>query len=110
MRACHGVRAWIDAADMYTMPIGEGYVGTTSGARVEVVVGTLSFSTLICGGPSVSGAVIVEDDGGSDSGIMANNSGKWTGGCGAHRRATRFSLAFIRLASSVLCSSIIVSR
>lgn len=83
------------------MPMGIVCAGKTSGA-VVVEVRPLSISASVYEGPSVMGVVIVEDNGGSDGGPVANIFGIWTGGCGARRRATEFSLAFIRLASNIL--------
>lgn len=72
----------------------------TSGV-VVVVVGLLSILVSVSGGPSVIGAVVVEQERGLDGGTMVNISGIWAGGYGACRRATESSLAFIRLTSIV---------
>lgn len=41
---------------------GEGCLGTTSGVGVEVVVGPISISASIYGGPSITEAAVVEDE------------------------------------------------
>lgn len=45
------------------MPTEEGRVGTTSSTKVEVVIGPISLLASVFGGPSISGAAIVDEVG-----------------------------------------------
>lgn len=83
------------------MPKGADYIGTTSSIVVVVVI-PLSISASIFEGPSRVGVVVVEEDGGSNGGVVSNISGIWTKWYGSHWRAIGFSSAFNRLASDVL--------
>lgn len=55
-------RVRIDTVDIYTMSIGEGFVGTTSSATTIVVMGPPSLLASVCEGPSVVGAIVVDED------------------------------------------------
>lgn len=59
--------------------------GTTP--SLLVVVGSpLYISLYFYKGPSAVEATVVEEEGGSNGGIVANISGIWKRGCGAHWR------------------------
>lgn len=76
--------AWIDSADTYTMSVGAEWARIVSG-RAVVVVGRLSILFFVDGGPSAVGAAVVEEEGGSDGGTVANISTIWARGYGAHQ-------------------------
>lgn len=53
----------------------DGHCAGVASIAVVVVVGPLSILASVCGDPSIVGATVVEDDGGSDSGAAVNISG-----------------------------------
>lgn len=63
------------------MPAEKGCVGTVFAIRVEVVVGPISFTLFVCGGPIISKVESV-DIGGSGCGASTNILGSRTRGCG----------------------------
>lgn len=51
------------------------YASTTAGAVIVAVMRLSLYQPRSVGGPSAVGAVVVEKDGGSDSGVATNTSG-----------------------------------
>lgn len=50
------------------MPTKEGHTVMASGKEVKVVVSPISLLVSVCGGPSIAGAVVVDDIGDSSCG------------------------------------------
>lgn len=58
------------------MSVGEDYLGIASSTRVKEEIGPIYLLAFVFRGPSIARAVTIRDKGGSDSGVVANISGR----------------------------------